>query len=168
VVARKRDARGRFVKAKRAGKKNPAPASLPLKVAIMGGPPIAQFRSLPRARQYARALADHTGKRVRVFNPARRGFSMRRGKGRTRGLALNPKSRFGGSGGKFRVCAMVRGRPAFKGWYDDRLETRREDGMQFSTKVVAMSEARRMARRWPEYTWWVEKPDGKFVRIQKP
>lgn len=54
-----RRAIGRGAKGRRA---NP----LPIRVAFKEGPPVALFRSLPRARQYAQALADHSGRQVRV------------------------------------------------------------------------------------------------------
>jgi hypothetical protein len=55
----------RIARSKRASKAlraNP----LPIRVAFKDGPPVALFRSLPRARQYAQALADHSGRQVRV------------------------------------------------------------------------------------------------------
>jgi hypothetical protein len=36
-------------------------------VAFKSGPPIAIFRSMPRATQYAQALADRSGRAVRVY-----------------------------------------------------------------------------------------------------
>ena len=40
---------------------------LPFNVSFKTGPAIAQFRSLPRAAQYARALADRSRRAVRVY-----------------------------------------------------------------------------------------------------
>lgn len=40
---------------------------LPFSVSFKEGPAIAQFRSLPRATQYARALANRTRRAVRVY-----------------------------------------------------------------------------------------------------
>lgn len=155
--ALKRDARGRFVKRRAAGKRarrtNPG---LTLKVAFPDGPPIALFRSVGRAKQYARALAQHTGKRVRLFNP--KGRAHKRHAGAKRQLVLNPNKNRPSSSGKYHVAARVRGRLAYMGWHDGKLETRREDSLGFSTKSIARSEARRMAKLWPQYPWFVETP----------
>jgi hypothetical protein len=159
----KRDRRGRFVKTakkkrrhavasrtttKRRRARNPAAPALPLKVAFAAdGIPLAAFRSLPRARQYAQYLADHAHRKVRLFNPSK------------------PSSRSGlGSSGKFYVVAALkrerRGKPrgpAYMGFYDDALETDRKQAVGFSTKAVAHSEAKRMAKLWPAYVWGVER-----------
>jgi hypothetical protein len=45
--------------------RNPAPAAFPVRV-IQAGGEVAAFRSLPRARQYAQALANRTGRPVKV------------------------------------------------------------------------------------------------------
>jgi hypothetical protein len=50
--------------AKRVGRRR-NPAALPVRVS-MGGAVIAQFRSLPRAKQYAQALANKARRQVRV------------------------------------------------------------------------------------------------------
>lgn len=60
-------ATGRRLNAKRRGSKGARASNpLPVRVSFKEGPPFAIFRSLPRARQYAQALADHTGRQVRV------------------------------------------------------------------------------------------------------
>jgi hypothetical protein len=60
-------ATGRRVNAKGRGAKGRRANPLPFHVGFKTGAPIANFRSLPRAAQYARALANKAGRSVRVY-----------------------------------------------------------------------------------------------------
>jgi hypothetical protein len=159
-----RDARGRFTAPRRRNpgargrRRNPEKW---FKVAFDTGGPVAEFRSLPRARQYAQALAQHTRKRVRLTNPARRGFGLRP-RASHRGLVLTNPSRYvGGESGKYVVAAVLKrgkGRPVYMGWtHDEVMETRKQDAMPFATKAFAFSEAKRMGKLFPNYVWGVER-----------